>query len=139
MNTLQPGGRRSRSPSPAFGSKMNPSDLLTKSISILSSVVKEDCRFKMSSPRLSRPPYALHAVTLDVAEFLLKFQIHRPDSKFLQQLAFALIPAFSTYPKETHARLLSFFEGRVLRGALQQLRSNQDAEDILHSSPGTGE
>ncbi|KAF5365590.1 hypothetical protein D9758_003325 [Tetrapyrgos nigripes] len=139
VNTLQPGGRRSRSPSPAFGSRMNPSDLLSKCISVLSSVIKEDCRFKMSSPRPSRPPYALHAVTLDVAEFLLKFQIRRLDSKFIQQLAFALMPAFSTFPRATHARLLVFFEGCLIRGALQQLRSNQEAENMLQSNSERGD
>ncbi|THU91128.1 hypothetical protein K435DRAFT_727522 [Dendrothele bispora CBS 962.96] len=138
VNSLQPGGRRSRSPSPAFGIKVSASDLLSRCISILSSVVTEDCRFKMSLPRPFRPPYSLHAKTLEVAELLLKLQAHKPEPRFIQQLAYALIPAFSSFPSETYARLLAFFENCIVRGALQQLRANQDAENVLRPASERG-
>ncbi|KAJ3801305.1 hypothetical protein GGU11DRAFT_741651 [Lentinula aff. detonsa] len=130
--SLQPGGKRSRSPSPdprAQGS--TPTGLLTKCILAISSVVSEDCRFQISSPSPSRPPYALQAITLEVAQFLL--HAYRHTSEIVSQIAFAVIPAFSTFPREMHARLLAFFEECVTRNALEELRSIQGAGDVTSS------
>lgn len=126
VNSLRPSGRRSRSPSP------NPEqaralDLLTQCISVLSSVVLEDCRFKIASPRPLRPPNALQALTLEVARFLL--HTHRDNPKIVSQLAFALIPAFGTFPPEMHSRLLAFFEECFMRGGLEHLSQLQIARD----------
>ncbi|KAG7092480.1 hypothetical protein E1B28_008832 [Marasmius oreades] len=120
LSSLQPIGRRSRSPSPAFGKQDRDPGLLAKCISILSSIVLEDCRFKVASPRPTRPPNALQAMTLEVARFLLYTHRHSPST--ISDIAFALIPAFATFPYEICGRLLAFFEECVVRNALAELR-----------------
>src|ERR1700683_4740358 len=104
-NSLQVGGGR-RSPSPSGGRSVQAPELLSRCISVLASVVSEDCRFKISSPSPSRPPNSLHAVVLAGAQFLIETQRH--DPKIISQIAFALIPAFSTFPIEMQPRLLAF-------------------------------
>ncbi|KAJ6630829.1 hypothetical protein B0H10DRAFT_1938967 [Mycena sp. CBHHK59/15] len=89
-NSLQPAGRRSRSPSPV--PPTTSPELLSQCISIIASVVLEDCRFQTFSPRPSRPPHSLQALTLDVAQ------------------------------REMHVRLLAFFEEGVIRSILEDLR-----------------
>ncbi|KAJ7109404.1 hypothetical protein C8R44DRAFT_286771 [Mycena epipterygia] len=116
-NSLQPSGRRSRSPSPAPPGTSP--ELLSQCISILASVVLEDCRFQTHSPRPSRPPNSLQALILDVAQFLL--HTHHHDPKIISEIGFALIPAFSTFQPEMHVRLLAFFEDGVIRGILEDL------------------
>lgn len=136
-NSLQVGGgRRSRSPSPARGGLVQAPELLSQCISVLASVVSEDCRFKISSPRPSRPPNALQAVVLDVALFLIHTQRH--DPKVISQIAFALIPAFSTFHIEMHPRLLAFFEEGIIRDVLEDLSRIQGSGQIEASSAGGG-
>jgi hypothetical protein len=91
-------------------------------------VVAEDCRFKIASPRPSRPPNALQALTLDIAQFLL--HTHRHDPKIVSQIGFALIPAFGTFVAGMHTRLLTFFEG-VIRASLEELKQLQGANEII--------
>ncbi|PBK96908.1 hypothetical protein ARMGADRAFT_1010439 [Armillaria gallica] len=132
INTLSPSGKRSRSPSPAsasVGGLVHSTELLSQCISILSSVVSEDCRYKISSPRPSRPPNALQALTLTVAQFLL--HVHRRNPKVVSQIGFALIPAFYTFPPEMYARLLAFFEECIIRGILDDLREVQGLQDEI--------
>ena len=102
---------------------MQAPELLSQCINVLASVVMEDCRFKISSPRPSRPPNALQTVVLDVAQFLLHSQRH--DVKVVSQIGFALIPAFSTFPVEMQPRLLAFFEDGIIRGVLDDLKKAQ--------------
>ncbi|KAJ4469395.1 hypothetical protein C8J55DRAFT_523837 [Lentinula edodes] len=115
--SLQPGGKHATS-----------TGLLTQCISAIASVVSEDCRFQIASPSPSRPPYALQAVTLEVAQFLL--HTYRRASEIVSQIVFALIPAFSTFPREMHARLLAFFEECVTRNALEELSLIQGVRGI---------
>lgn len=122
-------GKRARSPSPGPGGRVKSTELLSRCISILASVVSEDCRFKITSPRPTRPPNALQALTLKVAQFLL--HVHRNNPKIVSQIAFALIPAFFTFPPEMHARLLAFFEESILRGILENLRQAQGVESYF--------
>ncbi|KAK0483676.1 hypothetical protein IW261DRAFT_1464504 [Armillaria novae-zelandiae] len=132
INTLSPSGKRSRSPSPAsasVGGQVHSTELLSQCISILSSVVSEDCRYKISSPRPSRPPNALQALTLKVAQFLL--HVHRRNPKVVSQIGLALIPAFYTFPPEMYARLLAFFEECIIRGILDDLREVQGLQDEM--------
>lgn len=116
-NSLQPSGRRSRSPSPAAAGTSP--ELLSQCISVLASVVLEDCRFQTRFPRPSRPPNSLQALVLDVSQFLI--HTHRHDPKIVSDIGLALIPAFSTFQPEMHARLLAFFEDGVIRGILEDL------------------
>ncbi|KAF7323012.1 hypothetical protein HMN09_00080900 [Mycena chlorophos] len=116
-NSLQPSGRRSRSPSP--GHPGAPPELLAQCISVLASVVMEDCRFQVHVPRPSRPPNSLQALVLDIAQFLL--HTHRQDPKVVSEIGFAMIPAFHSFAPSMHVRLLSFFEDGVLRNILEDL------------------
>ncbi|KAJ7709877.1 hypothetical protein B0H17DRAFT_1029591 [Mycena rosella] len=117
-NSLQPSGRRSRSPSPASAGATP--ELLSQCISILASIVLEDCRFQTHSPRPSRPPNSLQALVLDVSQFLL--HTHHYDPKIVSEIGLALIPAFATFQPEMHVRLLAFFEDGVIRSILEGLR-----------------
>ncbi|KAJ7582678.1 hypothetical protein C8J56DRAFT_1167735 [Mycena floridula] len=119
---------RSRSPSPAHGED-RAAEILTQCISILSSVVLEDCRFKIASHRPSRPPNALQAVTLEIARFLL--HIHQRTPSIVSQIGFAIIPAFSTFSPEMFPRLLQFFEECILRGNLEELGKLQGSKTHL--------
>lgn len=124
--SLQSPGRNSRSPSPE--DEHQAPELLSQCISILHSVISEDCRYQISSPRLLRPPNALQAVSLDVTQLLI--HMHTDSPKVLSQIGFAILPAFSTYRNEMHGRLLRFFEEGVLRGMLAQARQLQGFGDM---------
>lgn len=89
-------------------------------MTVLASVVLEDCRFSVSTPSLLVPPYALQATVLDIAQFLL--YLHKGDPAIISQIGFALIPAFSTFPIQMQPRLLSFFDRCIIRGVLDDLR-----------------
>ncbi|KAF9815310.1 hypothetical protein IEO21_04673 [Rhodonia placenta] len=107
-------------------SRAHDSQLLSQCIKVLSSIVTEDCRFRTSSPRPSRPPYALQAVTLDVTQFLI--DSHRESPLIVSQVVFAIIPAFYTFDVATHARLLAFFEDGVLGGIMDDLKRIQGTQ-----------
>ena len=98
-------------------------DLLAHSISILASIVAEDCRFQVKTPRPSRPPNALQSVTLDAAGYLLHMNRHNP--KVVSHIGFALLPAFYTFRPEMHLKLLTFFDTMVMRPMLESLREAQ--------------
>ena len=117
--------RRSRSSSPlrVRVGKLSTSDLLARSISVLASIVAEDCRFQVKAPRPSRPPNALQSVALDAAGYLLHMNRHNP--KVVSQIAFALLPAFYTFRPEMHLKLLTFFDTMVMRPMLESLREAQ--------------
>ncbi|KAG6814364.1 hypothetical protein H0H92_010950 [Tricholoma furcatifolium] len=132
--SFQPGGHRSRSHSPSYGGlgPTRTSDLLSTCISVLASVVLEDCRYQIASPRPSCPPNALQALTLDVAQFLL--HTHRHDFNVTSKIGFAMIPAFSTFRPAMHGRLLTFFENAVIRCMLEDLAQIQGVNDIVPST-----
>lgn len=117
------GGKRTRSPE-----AMQVPELLSLCLSVLTSVVAEDCRYKIISPRPSRPPNALQALTINVAQLLI--HANRHDPRVISQIGFAVIPTFSTFHPELHPRLLSFFEENLIRPALQHLRQMQGVEEI---------
>ncbi|KAF5315600.1 hypothetical protein D9611_004713 [Ephemerocybe angulata] len=123
--SFQPGSKTTRSPSPGVGDtdRVATPHLLSLCISVLSSVVSEDCRFQITSHRPSRPPNSLQIVTLNVAQFLIN--THRHDPKIVSQVGFATIPAFSTFPREMQGRLMIFFQDVVLRGLLETLQRSQ--------------
>jgi hypothetical protein len=88
----------------------------------------EDCRYQVALPRPSRPPNALQALSLDVAQFLLSVNRHEP--KTISQIVVAMIPAFSSFQPEMHSRLLKFFEG-VIRGIFDDLIQMQGGGGVL--------
>ena len=117
-NSFRSGGKRSRSLSQSKDDVHVP-ELLFICVSILASVIAEDCRYKVALPRPERPPNALQILTLNIAQFLIHF--HRHDPRIISHIAFAMIPAFSTFPPQMHIRLLNFFETNIVRLVLQDL------------------
>lgn len=132
-------GRNSRSRSPSIGFSdsegvVRAPQLLSQCISILASVIAEDCRFKIAAPRPSRPPNSLQFAVLDVARFLL--HTHRHDPRIISQIGSALLPAFLTFSPEMHTRLLGFFDDSVVGNLLADLRSFQGTRQIPSPSAG---
>jgi hypothetical protein len=126
-------GRRSRSHSPSSRGHSQAASLITLCITILSSVISEDCRFQISSPRPSKPPNALQSVCLDIAQFLA--HVHSNEPSIISQIAFAVLPAFGTFRSEMHPRLLSFFDSVILRGVFEDL--NRIRGHVFTDMPGT--
>lgn len=91
---------------------------------ILASVILEDCRFQISSVRLTRPPNVLQALTLDVSQIII--HMYRGNARVLYDIGLAIMPAFSTFPESMHRRLLTFFEDGLLRTMLHNLRGIQN-------------
>lgn len=100
-------------------SRTESTELLSQCISVLQSIVSEDCRYQLSPPRPFRPPNALQAISLDIA--LLLAHMHAKTPTITSQVGFALLPAFVTFKTEMYPRLLLFFEG-MLRGMLHEER-----------------
>ncbi|KAI0035078.1 hypothetical protein K488DRAFT_44141 [Vararia minispora EC-137] len=108
---------RSRSPSPT--TRRNPSHasgLLGRCLHLLQSLICEDCRYPISRPRPSFPSNALQAFCLDVAQLLTHIFEHSPG--IMSQIAFTVLPAFSTFHAHMVPRLLQFFEECLLRELL---------------------
>lgn len=82
-------------------------------------MVSEDCRYRVGSPRPSRPSNSLQILTLNVAQILA--YTHRHDPRIISEIAFAMMPAFHSFPRQMHPRLLHFFETSVVRIILQNL------------------
>ncbi|KAG2078289.1 hypothetical protein BDR04DRAFT_1131999 [Suillus decipiens] len=134
-------GGRSRSRSPSSKGHSQTASLITLCISILSSVISEDCRFQISSPRPSKPPNALQSVCLDVAQFLV--YVHSSEPSIISRIAFAVLPAFGTFRSEMHPRLLSFFDNAILKGVFEDLNRTRgyvstDFSDLVVVSHGRG-
>lgn len=100
-------------------SRIESTELLSQCISILQSIISEDCQFPLTPPRPSRPPNSLQAISLDIA--LLLVHMHAKSYAVISQVGFALLPAFVTFKPEMYPRLLLFFEG-TLRGMLHEER-----------------
>ncbi|KZV90247.1 hypothetical protein EXIGLDRAFT_720571 [Exidia glandulosa HHB12029] len=94
---------------------------LTQCISVLASLVAEDCRMPPPRASVRRPPYTLHAHTLDFASALAETQLHDPLA--LSDIGFAMIPAFATFPTPLLLRLLRFFHYELLHPMLDRLRA----------------
>ena len=135
-NNFRSGGKRSRSLSQSKDDVHVP-ELLFICVSILASVVAEDCRYKIALPRPERPPNALQILTLNIAQFLIHF--HRHDPRIISHIAFAMIPAFSTFPPQMHIRLFNFFETNIVRLVLQDLGRLQNLSLNEHLSDGISE
>ncbi|KAJ3559109.1 hypothetical protein NM688_g537 [Phlebia brevispora] len=126
---------RSRSVSPTREESIAAPELLSQCVSILASVVTEDCRYQVSLPSPRRPPNALQSVTLDVAQVLIYTHQHEP--RIVSDIGFAVLPAFQTFRPSMHARLLAFFEERVLGGMLENLLKIQGSDTIQSPTDAT--
>jgi hypothetical protein len=135
-NSFRSGGTRSRSLL-QLKDDVHVPDLLFFCVSILASVIAEDCRYKIALPRPSRPPNALQILTLNIAQFLVHF--HRRDPRVVSQIAFAMIPAFSTFPPQMYIRLLNFFDTSIVRVVLEDLVRLQGLSVKENLSEGSSE
>ena len=95
--------------------------LFTQCLSVLSSLVVDDCRVTSLPPSVKRPPYTLQAYTLDLASTLARLQNNHPEA--LIDIGLALLPAFTTFPPVMLHRLLVVFEQDLLRPTLERLRA----------------
>ncbi|KAH8106968.1 hypothetical protein BXZ70DRAFT_1003857 [Cristinia sonorae] len=129
--SMQPSRRRSRSrsTSPTRAAPVRAPELLTQCISVLSSVVMLDCRYQIASPGPLRPPNALQAVTLDIAQYLIYSHQEKPE--VVSKIGSAMIYAFYTFKPSMYARLLQFFDESVLGGMLERLARIQRRADSL--------
>lgn len=112
-------------------------DIVDECLDLLEELISEDCRYRVKKVQLSRPPNRLQSVCLDFAQCLLTNQHRNP--KIMADIGFAVIPAFTTFPREMHARLLRFFEESVLRGMLDDLSIARGSKTLSVGSPNTRE
>ncbi|KAG8954643.1 hypothetical protein FRC04_011076 [Tulasnella sp. 424] len=110
-------------------------DIVDECLDLLEELISEDCRYRVKKVQLSRPPNTLQSVCLDFAQCLLTNQRRNP--KIMADIGFAVIPAFTTFPREMHARLLRFFEESVLRGMLDDLSIARGSKTLSVGSPNT--
>ncbi|KAG9019640.1 hypothetical protein FRB90_011986 [Tulasnella sp. 427] len=109
-------------------------DIVDECIDLLEELISEDCRYRVKKVHLTKPPYSLQTVCLDFAQCLLTNQ--RRNTKIISDIGFAVIPAFTTFPREMHARLLRFFEESVLRGMLEDLATARGS-NVAFGAPAT--
>ncbi|KAK7693413.1 hypothetical protein QCA50_002981 [Cerrena zonata] len=131
--SVQASRSRSRSTSPSRKQHVRAPELLSECISILSSIISEDCRYQIAAPKPSKPSFSLQILTLDIAQFLL--HAHRNNPRTVSQITLAIIPAFHTFPRAMHTRLLAFFEEGVLGEMLDQLGRLQGRRSTASHSP----
>jgi hypothetical protein len=103
-------------------------------ISLLSEIVLEDCRYRITRIRLVSPPNALQGVVLEVASILAR--LHRRNPQVLSQLAFALLPSLSTFNAGLHERIMRFFEVELLKPMLVSFSQSRGTRTDA-SKPGT--
>jgi len=124
----------SPSASPTRG-QVKISELLTSCLSVLASIVAEDCRYQIRVPRPSCPAFALQALVMSVAQYLVYCHRHIPS--IVAQVAGAMIPAFATFPQQMYPRLLSFFESSIIQVILDPLSMALPEKRVdTHTSAG---
>ncbi|RIB13957.1 hypothetical protein C2G38_2097116 [Gigaspora rosea] len=118
----------SRSPHPS--NKKKSPGILEIILEILNDMVQNDCRYKITTPRLIRPPNALQSVILDVAHLLINQNPHSPS--WLYELGMALIPGFNCFSDALRSRLLKFYSDFLIP-QLISLQNNHlnDANDAV--------
>lgn len=63
---------------------------------ILADVVLNDCRYQVAVPKPTRPSYALHSITIDMA--ILLVQQDTRNLAWLFEIGMIMLPAFDTFP-----------------------------------------
>lgn len=107
-------------------------NLLEELLSVLSEIVLEDCRFKVTQISLSLPPNALQGVTIEVAAVLAR--LHRDSPRILSQIGFIMLPAFSTFNPSLHERLMRFFEQNLVRPMLFRLSEIRYSKPVINKA-----
>jgi hypothetical protein len=62
----------------------------------LADIVLNDCRYQIAPPKPSRPPYALHSITIDIA--ILLVQQDNRNLAWLYEMGMTMLPAFDVFP-----------------------------------------
>ncbi|RIA95682.1 hypothetical protein C1645_872613 [Glomus cerebriforme] len=128
-----PSPNRSRSPSPSrskrdMSNRTKSSGILERILEVLYDIVQNDCRYKIITPRPSRPPNALQSIVLDVAHLLVKQNPYSPG--WLYELGMAMIPGFNIFNDILRAKLLIFYADSLI----PQLIACQDDDVIVATS-----
>ncbi|CAG8469783.1 6847_t:CDS:10 [Acaulospora colombiana] len=83
------------------------SGILENILAVLYDIVQNDCRYKVLNPRPLRPPYALHAIVIDVAHLLINQNPNSPA--WLYELGMTMIQGFNCFGDSMRSRLLEFY------------------------------
>ena len=83
---------------------------------VLYDIVHNDCRYKITSPRPTRPPNALQAVTLDVAHLLVNQNPYSPV--WLYELGMTMLPGFNYFGDVLCSKLLIFYTDFLLENLI---------------------
>ena len=116
-------GQRSRSSSPSTHDATNHATILARCLNVLSSIIQEDCRFRVSRARPSKPPFALQLLAVNIARLLASFNWRRP--LVISSIGSIMVTAFYSFPSTMHTMLLEFFENSLLRPTLGDMRPVQ--------------
>ncbi|CAJ0851576.1 13743_t:CDS:10 [Entrophospora sp. SA101] len=112
FSSRDPSPNRGRSPSPSRYIQDIPfikkgSTILNSILEVLYDIVHNDCRYKITSPRPTRPPNALQAITLDVARLLVNQNPYSPV--WLYELGMTMLPGFNYFGDVLRSKLLIFY------------------------------
>ncbi|EXX76329.1 hypothetical protein RirG_034110 [Rhizophagus irregularis DAOM 197198w] len=112
-----PSPNRSRSPSPSrskrdLSNRNKSSGILERILEVLYDIVQNDCRYKVITPRPSRPPNALQSIVLDVAHLLVNQNPYSPG--WLYELGMAMMPGFNIFNDVLRAKLLIFYADSLI-------------------------
>nr|CAG8533934.1 14864_t:CDS:10 [Entrophospora candida] len=112
FSSRDPSPNRGRSPSPSRYIQDIPfikkgSTILNSILEVLYDIVHNDCRYKITSPRPTRPPNALQAITLDVAHLLVNQNPYSPV--WLYELGMTMLPGFNYFGDVLRSKLLIFY------------------------------
>ncbi|CAB4412992.1 unnamed protein product [Rhizophagus irregularis] len=126
-----PSPNRSRSPSPSrskrdLSNRNKSSGILERILEVLYDIVQNDCRYKVITPRPSRPPNALQSIVLDVAHLLVNQNPYSPG--WLYELGMAMMPGFNIFNDVLRAKLLIFYADSLIP---QLIACQSDASDDI--------
>jgi hypothetical protein len=118
---------RQRSQPSIPSSSSEPSDAFDQLLAVLAELVHDDGRHTINGFRPSRPPNALQAALIKLAEYLINKYGNDPAA--LMRIGLSMIPAFYSFPASMHPLLLMFFTRSVLgrvAGFVEQERPRTD-------------
>jgi hypothetical protein len=111
-------------------------DVFGQLLSLLTELVQDDSRFSILDFRLSRPPFALQAVLLKLASYMLAEHGH--DLERLMGIGLAMLPAFHTFPGTMQERLFVFFSQEILN-RICMLIDQERAAPVLEENTTKGQ
>jgi hypothetical protein len=106
------------------------SGILERILEVLYDIVQNDCRYKVTTPRPSRPSNALQSIVLDVAHLLVNQNPYSPG--WLYELGMAMIPGFNIFNDVLRAKLLTFYADSLIP---QLIACQSDLNDDIIVAP----